>query len=124
VVATILGQTDAAVRDAARLGGDIRYRDDEAGYIRVRIPIDDAVEFSETAGIEAVAVDSDDSYPRRLDAADGLLQAPQWPPVPGDYPLTHAYSPLQSLAADSFMRNTTFDGRGVTIGVRDGNIDP
>src|ERR1043165_8850608 len=47
VVAAAAGRTDAAASDATKLGGVIRFRDDEVGYLRVRIPVDQATEFSE-----------------------------------------------------------------------------
>ena len=49
---------------------------------------------------------------------------PDWPPKLGEYPITNAYSPLEDLNADRFLRdNPTFDGRGITIAVLDGTPD-
>lgn len=138
VVATREGRIDRAVQDAVRLGGEVRHRDDEIGYLRVRLPIDNATVFAESSAIDAAAADADDSYPSRLlpsdsaqpTAMDGsaeLRQAPapgQWPPVPGDYPLRHPYSAVADLgAAELRATSPTFDGRGVTIALLDGNLD-
>jgi len=41
------GLADALADAATRLGGDIRYRDDDAGYLRVRVPIDRASELAD-----------------------------------------------------------------------------
>lgn len=138
VIATVAGRSDAAARDAARLGGDVRHHDDEVGYLRVRIPIDRATELAESANVEAAAADIDDTYPMRSTAAEqvpspplsadaGMLQAQAgepWPPRRSDYPLRHQYSPIKDLgAAEVLAKNPTYDGRGVTIAVLDGNLD-
>ena len=142
VVAAVAGRSAALAQDAARLGGDVRFRDDSVGYLRVRLPLDSATAFSELPNVEAAAVDYEDSYPNRLspsspdgagngpsDSDPGMLQArPQsteaWPPRPGDGPLRDQYSPLKDIGAAEFLaKNPTFDGRGVTIALLDGNVD-
>ena len=156
------GSTSAVAQEVERLGGSVRYRDDEVDYLRVRVPIDRASELAEHAAIEAIAIDRDDTYPGRLrpgesgeaDAAmvearvsrtDGLPSVPAdgpgesasplvqtraapqqdpWPPTWGDYPLSHPYSPVKDIdAADFLAKHPTYDGRGVTIALLDGNLD-
>ena len=91
-------------QQAGRLGGDVRYRDDDPGYLRVRVPIDRASELAEFDRIEAVATDYEGSYPNRLrpDEKAQLTTDPpvssrpqnqevkkdseQWPPRWSDYP--------------------------------------
>jgi hypothetical protein len=133
------GAVASVAERAARLGGDVRYRADDVGYLRVRISPDRAVEFAEFDQIEAATIDYDDSYPNRLAAdrrepmdqaaeapaaAQLLPDAPDWPPRPSDYPLRHPYSPVADLAAQEFLaQHPTWDGRGVTIALLDGNLD-
>lgn len=146
VVATVTGQTEAAAEETNRLGGDVRFRDDEVGYLRVRLPIDQATDFAESANVEAAAADCDDHFPMRLTAGrEPFCQSPErerggralaaapvadppgsevWPPRSGDYPLRHPYSPLKDIAAADLLAQTpTYDGRGVTIALLDGNPD-
>lgn len=143
VVASVAGRSAALAQDAARLGGDVRFRDDSVGYLRVRIPLDNATAFSESPNVEAAAVDYENSYPNRLtpsslpegvgggplESDPGMLQArpqstEQWPPRPGDGPLRDQYSPIKDIGAQEFLaKNPTFDGRGVTIALLDGNVD-
>ena len=50
--------------------------------------------------------------------------AAEWPPRLSDYPLQHPYSPIKDLdAADFLAKHPTWDGRGVTIALLDGNLD-
>lgn len=150
LIATVLGETDAVARQSVKLGGDVRFREDNVGYLRVRIPVDHATELAEFAGVEAAAVDFDSDYPFRLqneeakknrelpsEAKCNILSRhktiPQsschrnddrWPPKLGDYPLHNPYSPIKDLGAAEFRaQHPTWDGRGVTIAVLDMNFD-
>jgi hypothetical protein len=130
------GAASSVAAEAKRLGGDVRYRDDEVGYLRVRVPIDRATELAESRSVESATLDYDDTFPNRLlpgrsalpgpgpEAKPETPPTPGWPPTLTDYPLAHPYSPLSDLAA-SEMRGAhpTWDGRGVTIAVLDGNFD-
>src|SRR5512132_3774605 len=42
LLAAKAGAASSVVAEAKRLGGDVRYRDDEVGYLRVRVSIDRA----------------------------------------------------------------------------------
>jgi hypothetical protein len=134
------GAAVAVAAEAARLGGEVRYREDEIGYLRVRIAPDRATELAEYQLVAAASLDYDDSYPMRLgrdpqaaaagDAAGPALTEPaagseaEWPPRLGDYPLQHPYSPIADLAAAEILaEHPTWDGRGVTIALLDGNLD-
>ncbi len=148
LVAAVPGGTGAVADKASQMGGNVRYRDDEVGYLRVRMPIDRVNDFVEFDKIESVAADLDETYPNRMgtdgrlkaDAGYGselgdhnLLSAPsfatpqdqqQWPPKWSAYPLEHPYSPLKDIdAADFQTQHPTYDGRGVTIALLDGNFD-
>ena len=134
------GAADAVAAEAVRHGGEVRYREDEVGYLRVRIAPDRAMELAGVELVEAAAMDYEDSYPARLGpgaqamalgdaaetaASDAAEEADaEWPPRLGDYPLQHPYSPVADLAAADFLAaHPTWDGRGVTIALLDGNLD-
>ena len=149
LVASKPGKAPQIARAAERLGGIVRFREDEIGYLRVRVPIERVTEFVENDRIEAVTTDVDRTCPMRLSAsgkepgassgfATGLPERtasgpycgrpqeddPAWPPKWSDYPLVRPYSPLADIDAAEFLRlHPTFDGRGVTIALLDGNFD-
>ncbi|MEO8430654.1 MAG: S8 family serine peptidase [Acidobacteriota bacterium] len=132
------GMAAAVARGAAAMGGDVRYRNDAVGYLRVRIAPDLATKLSEMDAVEAATIDMDDSLPSRLGPGRNALPGPDpagsapppaparpaWPPQLGEYPLEHPYSPIHDLAADGFRSaHPTWDGRGATIALLDGNFD-
>lgn len=140
LLAVAPGATASVAERAARLGGEVRFRDDEVGYLRVRIPLDRATELAESDQIESATVDYDDSFPNRLGPGRGASPTPPrtgvmpsaeaeqpvaaWPPRLSDYPLEHPYSPIKDLGAAEFLaQHPTWDGRGVTIALLDGNFD-
>lgn len=139
LVAAESGQTERVAREALLHGGTIRYRADDVDYLRIRIPIDQATVLAESDGIESVAADVDDTYPTRLSAGGRLLGAghrqdtvrrrvvgdtTKWPPKWSDYPLRNPYTPLADIDAARFRKeHPTWDGRGVTIALLDGNLD-
>jgi hypothetical protein len=116
-------------RSAAEIGGEIRYQDDEIGYLRIRIPTEKASELSEFNGVQYVAMDSDESSTGEVRmqswAVDERLSDSPAVSRPSssramsravDDPFLNSYSPLGDIGAAQFVkRHPTFDGRGVTI---------
>lgn len=151
VIAAEPGKSDAVAAEVARLGGAVKFRFDEVGYIRARVPVERAEELVSfravhTADIDVVAESTppymapalgapgaagrlagDTSRPSgRPHRLDGKLSAADdsWPPARPDLTLRPVFSPLKDLAAlDWRVANPTFDGRGVTVAVLDGNVD-
>ncbi|HEV8150818.1 MAG TPA: S8 family serine peptidase, partial [Gemmatimonadales bacterium] len=124
LIAAEPGRTAAVAERARRAGGDLRYRDDEVGYLRVRLPLERAGELAESAGIESVTLDVTTRDPFRMGAQLSPPQDTIWPPRWSDYPLSHPYSPLRDLdAAEFLVQHPSFDGRGVGIALLDGNFD-
>src|SRR6185295_8494951 len=139
------GAAGGLAADAGRVGGTIRYRNDEVGYFRIKVPLDRVDELVTTANVEAATVDLDDGFPGRLTAdregfearplegsalpprdrpPEGTQAEETWPPKWSDYPLRRPYTPIKEIDADQMRQaHPTFDGRGVTIALLDGNMD-
>ena len=144
------GKAGLLARTAERLKGDIRYREDEVGYLRIKFPIDGISEFSSSDAIDAITLDAEYLCdPNRLCPAreeskantkadpicdkNGLYSpVPRsenqvnetWPPKWSDYPLRQPYSPIGDIDAAEFKNKyPAFDGRGVTVALLDGNPD-
>jgi hypothetical protein len=134
LLASRAGGNDAVAREALRLGASVRFRDDDVGYLRVRVPIRNVEALAAFDRVEAATMDFDSASPNFLDTrggspspaqtAGGESQQRRWPPREDDYPLQEVYSPHKDLDADGFLaRHPTWDGRGVTVAVLDGHVD-
>ena len=143
VIAAEPGASDAVAAEVARLGGSVRFRFDEVGYLRARVPIEKADELVSFRGVHVADLDvlaestppymapglgdSGFSWPSAgARSVDGKLSPGEdaWPPPRPDLTLRPVFSPLKDLAAlDWRQAHPTFDGRGVTVAVLDGNID-
>ncbi|MGH9367819.1 MAG: S8 family serine peptidase [Thermoanaerobaculia bacterium] len=138
VMAARPGKTDSVAREIRRLGGRIRIQEDDIGYLRARVPIERVEELVAFDKIQTVDVDQDaSSIPpylqpalgtgdpeTRLPRARAAPPGEDWPPSRVDLTLRPIYSPLKDLGALDWRReHPTFDGRGVTVAVLDGNVD-
>ena len=103
------------------LGGTIRYRDDQLGYLRVMLPTSQVEAAAALNGVDAVDLDEviplDDPRPQ---AEDAVQVAPPGASTSGLNP----YMPTRDIGAPQFVdANPTYDGRGVTIGIVDLGVD-
>ncbi|HKU14908.1 MAG TPA: S8 family serine peptidase [Steroidobacteraceae bacterium] len=132
LVAAAPGATTTLVARAQKSGGEVRYRADEVGYLRILMPLEHAGELADAPGIESVAVDASVRERARTPPPEPAPAPPPapastpqpWPPQWSDQPLRHPYSSLPEIDAAEFQRlHPTFDGRGVTIALLDSPVD-
>jgi subtilisin family serine protease len=122
LIATVAGSTSAVAGGVGRLGGTVRYRDDDLGYLRAAVPTDAVERVRALAGVQAVEIDATVEVPDpRPDAA--VPPTPQPPPGAGT-PANNPYLPVGDTGAAQFVAaHPGFDGRGVTVGIVDTGVD-
>lgn len=122
LIATKPGSSKAVADGIAAMGGTIRYRDNELGYVRAAVPTGKVEAASALAGIEAV--DVDEIIPLYDPRPDGTVPpTPQTPPSAAT-PNNNPYMPTGDTGASQFVAaNPTWDGRDVTVGILDSGID-
>jgi hypothetical protein len=135
IFASVPGEAPALAREIQRLGGVIRVQDDEIGYVRARIPLGVVDQVVSLPSVQTADVDNDGSgIPPYLSPGSSPADpearlprapaAPDWPPKRAEFTDRAVYSPLSDMGgADWAKANPTYDGRGVTIAVLDGNLD-
>lgn len=104
------------------LGGTIRYRDDDVGYIRAKIDETKIDAVKQLSGVQAVERDSiiplDDPTPEAAGDATDVAA-----PGPGT-PAENAYMPTRDIGAPQFVgSHPGYDGRGVKVGILDTGVD-
>ncbi len=117
--------SSAKVQSAVEaLGGTVRYREDDLGYLRVVVPLDKAKSVAAISGVQAVDVDEtialEDPKPK---PGGQQAPAPQTPPG-SSTPAVNPYLPTGDMGAPQFVAaHPTWDGRGTTIGIIDTGVD-
>jgi subtilisin family serine protease len=121
MLATQQGQAKAVVDGLQGLGATIGYRDDQLGYVRATVPLDNVDKAAALAGVTAADVDSLIPLPDPRPEGVSPVQAQ---PAPGaGTPRVNPYMPTQDTKAAQFVNaHPTWDGRGVTIGIVDTGI--
>src|SRR6266508_2340425 len=118
LIAAKPGANKTVASGIASLGGTVRFRDDDVGYIRAVVPIGKVEAAAGLSGVQALDLDEviplDDPRP-----AGAVNPTPQTPPS-ASTPNNNPYMPIGDTGASQFMAaHPTWDGRGVTIGFLD-----
>jgi subtilisin family serine protease len=122
LIATPRGKTAPVAKKLRKLGGNVVYRHNRLGYLRVLMPVRKAESASKLAGIQAINVDAlvplPDPHP------DGAVDPTPQPAPNASTPRSNPYMPTRDTGAAQWVQsNPTLDGRGVTVGILDSGID-
>lgn len=121
LIMTQPGWVAAVAGDILQLGGMMRYRDDNLGYMRVRISADKVREVAALEGVQALTLDRTVTYEDPRPKVQGG-EAQVDPPGPTTPP-ENAYLPTRDIGAPQFLAaHPSWDGRKVTIGIVDSGV--
>jgi hypothetical protein len=123
IVAATKGSINQAVADITALGGQIQFRDDTVGYLRVSVAVGQVKALAALASVQSVDVDETVPLPDPRPEPEGSAAlVPQVAPSAAT-PRNNPYLPIGDTGAAQFTAaHPTWDGRGVTIGVVDAGI--
>ncbi|MDQ3094870.1 MAG: S8 family serine peptidase, partial [Actinomycetota bacterium] len=124
IVAAASGSSAKVQGAVEALGGTVRYREDDLGYLRVVVPLNKAKNVAALTGVLAVDVDEtvviDDPLP---EPGGQVAPTPQTPPG-ANTPAVNPYMPTGDIGSPQFVsEHPTWDGRGTTIGIIDSGVD-
>jgi hypothetical protein len=120
LVAVTKGAINQAAADISRLGGQIQFRDDSLGYLRVSVPVGQVKALAALASVQSVDVDEMLPLPDPRPEPEASQPTQPQPPPGAATPRDNAYLPIGDTGAAGFTAlHPTWDGRGVTIGVVD-----
>ncbi|NJP32680.1 S8 family serine peptidase [Micromonospora thermarum] len=122
LIAAKAGQARTVADGLTGLGAEIGYRDDDLGYLRVRVAVDRAEQVAKLTGVQTVEVDAVVELP---DPRPDGSEAPAPQPAPGaGTPADNPYMPIRDTGAAGFTAaNPARDGRGTTVAIIDTGVD-
>src|SRR5437773_10363678 len=117
IIAAMPGATSQLAQTIQRMGGTIRFRDDQVDYIRARVPVDSVERLVHDASVHSLDITMKGAD-RGFGASGTESFAPAdvlplgakpdtgdvWPPKQSDYPLTHRYDPLRDMNGIGFRK--------------------
>src|SRR5688572_11600387 len=127
LIASTQGSNNRVANGIQRLGGTVRYREDDINYISAIVPTNKVEAVATLSGVQALDLNEiiplEDPRPDTGEGAEGAAAIiPQ--PVPGaGTPNDNPYMPTRDIGGPQFLAaNPTWDGRGVTIGIVDTGV--
>jgi len=127
LIASLPGSNSKVANGIQRLGGTVRFREDEINYVSAIVPTNKVEAVAALNGVQALDLNEviplEDPRPDSGEGVDGVLGViPQ--AVPGAGTLrVNPFMPTQDIGAAQFVdANPTWDGRGVTIGIVDTGV--
>ena len=124
LIASTQGSNSKVANGIQKLGGTVRYREDDINYISAIVPTNQVEAVAMLSGVQSLDVNEiiplEDPRPDGGEGGEGVVAViPQ--PAPGaGTPNDNPYMPIRDVGASQFMAaHPTWDGRGVTIGILD-----
>lgn len=123
LIASVPGSNNKVASGIQKLGGTVRYREDDISYISANVPTNKVEAVAALSGVQSLDLNEILPLPDPRPEPEGVVGIiPQ--PTPGAAtPRANPYMPTQDIGAAQFVdANPAWDGRGVTIGILDTGI--
>src|SRR5215212_12195268 len=124
LVASSPGSNNKVASGIQKLGGVVRYREDDISYVSATIPTGKVEAIAALSGVQSLDLNEiipvEDPRPDNGEGADGVVGVIAQPVPSAATPRVNPFMPTQDIGAAQFVdANPNWDGRGVTIGIVD-----
>jgi len=125
VVVVRPGETEAAAAHVHQVGGTVRHRDDAVGYLRALVTPAGVNSLAHHAAVESIAISITGNNFLPNGERNSIASQAHAIPADSSWLLRHQYRPHEDLGVDALRAvHPSFDGRGVTVALLDGFVDP
>ena len=127
MIAARPGKNDSLASEIRALHGTVEFRDDDVDYLRVELPTRHVLKLSYSPALESINLTGGIDYlsfPIEENESPAVTASTEIRPPGRDTPPINPYLPSGDMGAPQFIAShSTFDGRGVVVGIVDSNID-
>src|SRR5215212_2254887 len=124
LVASSPGSNNKVASGIQKLGGVVRYREDDISYVSAIVPTGKVEAVVALSGVQSLDLNEiipvEDPRPDSGEGAEGVVGVITQPVPNAGTPRVNPFMPTQDIGAAQFVdANPNWDGRGVTIGIVD-----
>src|SRR5215213_4949552 len=124
LIASTPGSNNKVASGIQKLGGVVRYREDDISYVSAIVPTGKVEAVAALSGVQSLDLNEiipvEDPRPDNGEGADGVVGVIAQPVPSAATPRVNPFMPTQDIGAAQFVdANPNWDGRGVTIGIVD-----
>jgi subtilisin family serine protease len=123
LIASVPGSNSKVASGIQKLGGTVRYREDDISYISAIVPVDKVEAVARLSGVQSLDLNEVIPIEDPRPDPEGVLGIIAQPAPDAGTPRVNPYMPTQDIGAAQFVdANPSWDGRGVTIGIVDTGV--
>lgn len=120
LIASIQGSNSKVASGIQKLGGTVRYREDDISYISAIVPTNKVQAVAVLSGVQSLDLNEIIPLEDPRPGPEGVQAVAPQPAPSASTPNNNPYMPIGDTGASQFVAaNPTWDGRGVTVGILD-----
>jgi hypothetical protein len=120
LIASVQGSNSKVASGIQKLGGTVRYREDDISYISANVPTNKVEAVARLSGVQSLDLNEIIPLEDPRPDPEGVQAVASQPAPSASTPNNNPYMPIGDTGASQFVAShPTWDGRGVTVGILD-----